>query len=143
MKNLKILKKLSREFIILIGLISISGSLAASEIFGWKTFTLSTVQRIFMYPIPIITATAMYIGKNNLRKLVLPLSFLGIISSATHFFIVLVDPTRGCGFALPCTAGLRYTIGNLSIRPFYLPGLALSAFMIIIAIVIKYEPVNQ
>ena len=110
-------KELNREFALLIGLIAVAGSLAASKIFGWETFTLSTLQRVFMYPLVPVISLAIVFDIKDLRKLVLALTTLGMMTSAFHFIIVLFDPTRGCGFALPCSAGLRYTIAGLSIRP--------------------------
>lgn len=136
----KFIGELSREFSLLVGMIAVTGSLAASEIFGWETFTLSTLQRVFMYPLVLIIGAGIALNLRDLRKLVLPLSISGALTSFFHFAIVVVDPTRGCGFALPCSAALRYSIAGFSIRPMYLPLMAFAAFTIIMLITYRYEP---
>jgi disulfide bond formation protein DsbB len=136
----EILRELSREVSLLIGLIAVAGSLAASEIFGWQTFTLSTAQRIFMYPLVLIIGAAILFKKEDLRKFVLPLSAIGGVLSLYHFLLVKFDPTQGCGFALPCSTAYRYTVAGFSVRPMYLPLMAFIAFSLITALTAEYEP---
>jgi len=136
----KELDVLSREISALVVLAAIAGSLATSEIFGWSTFTLSTAQRAFMYPILPVIGAAMALGVKDIRKYVLPFSVLGMGLSAYHHLLVRFDPTQGCGFALPCSTAYRYTVAGISLRPMYLPLLAFIAFGIITALTLRYEP---
>lgn len=134
------LNEFSRELSLLIALLAITGSLMASEVFGWSTFTLSTLQRIFMYPLVPIIGSSLYFDVRNLRKYVIPLTSLGMTISAYHHLLIRLDPTRGCGFALPCTTLHRYTIASITLQPMYLPLLAFIAFALITALTWQYEP---
>lgn len=133
---------LNREIAALVVLTAVAGSLAASEIFGWQTFTLSSLQRALMYPLLPILGAVIALEVRDSRKYVLPFSTLGMIVSAYHHILVRFDPTRGCGFALPCSSAYRYTVGGLTLRPMYLPLLAFTAFGIVTFLTWRYEPLD-
>jgi|AntRauMinimDraft_3_1070383.scaffolds.fasta_scaffold00005_77 disulfide bond formation protein DsbB len=139
-KTDNLFRELSREISLFVGLIAVAGSLATSEIFGWQTFTLSTYQRVLMYPLVPIIGAGIALDREDLRKFVLPFSIIGMFVSLYHFVVVRFDPTQGCGFALPCSTAYRYTLAGFSIRPMYLPLLAFIAFVIITFLAYWYEP---
>ena len=126
------LRSREKQLVYLISLLATLGSLSVSEIFGWTPFTLSILQRIFMYPIILISGIAITLKNSRLYVSSLFLAILGLLASSIHLFILLTTTWDGCGFALPCTTINRIVIFDIVLNPIYLPLMALIAFSAII-----------
>lgn len=130
-----------RQLVYIISLIASLGSLSASMIYGWDTFTLSVAQRILMYPIVLISGLSILFNKEELVKYILALSIPGMAVSLYHHLNVRLDTLVGCGFALPCNTASRIVIHGYTLRPMYLPLLAFIAFSLItIIILLNHKP---
>ena len=124
------------HLIYLISLLATLGSLSVSEIFGWTTFTLSTLQRIFMYPIVLVSGFNIVLKSNLLR--VFPLFFVipGIAISSIHLYILNSSTWIGCGWSLPCVTSSRIVLFDYVLIPIHLPFMALIAFAAIGVIIL-------
>jgi len=119
-----------------ISVLATLGSLSVSEIFGWTTFTLSTLQRMLMYPIVLISGFNIVLKNDFLRIFPLLFAIPGIFVSSAHFYILSNNNWIGCGWALPCITSSRIVLFDYVIIPVHLPFLALSAFAAIAAIIL-------
>jgi disulfide bond formation protein DsbB len=81
-----LLKKHSLKIMLLIALMSTSGSLYLSEIEGLVPCNLCWYQRVFMYPLCIIMATALLFKLKDVFRYVLPLAFVGLIIAGYHYY---------------------------------------------------------
>ncbi len=83
-------------------LVAVVGSLIYSNVIGFPPCELCWIQRIFMYPQPILLFLAMRKKDKNIVEFLLPLSLLGglvaLYHSMTHFG--LGDGLVGCTSAL-------------------------------------------
>ena len=127
-------KKLENSllFIWIVSLVATLGSLYFSEIRGYEPCELCWYQRIFMYPIVILTTVA-YIQKNALIALTVALfACIGGALSLYHYGIqkvpFLQDSAPACG-RVACTGYYINWLGFITI-----PFLALTAFIIIAAV---------
>lgn len=123
------------EAIFLLGLIGTTASLYVSISLSWTVCTLCWVQRIFLYPIPLIAGAAILWEKKDLMKAILPLSSLGAFFSTYHYVAMVTDPTRTCGFIIPCSMPNRlYFLTPLQPRTLPLSGIIL--FSLITALIV-------
>lgn len=118
-----------------ISLIATLGSLYFSEVRGYIPCELCWVQRIFMYPILLITTIA-YLQRNpKIAVTTATFSVIGGCISLYHYSIqkldFLADSAPTCGI-IPCTGQYINWFGSITI-----PFLALTAF-ISIAIISFY-----
>lgn len=112
-----------------ISLAGVIGSLIYSEILGYEPCSLCWLQRIFMYPLPILALVGMRQRDPNAKKYILPIVAIGLLV-ALYQLIVTYAP----GANVPCPAGgascaIRYvnTFGFSTI-PLMSFGLFLAAF---------------
>lgn len=138
-----LLEEFGREAVFLIALLAMVGSLATTAFFGWETFPLSTYQRVLMYPLVLVALAGFTFGIGDLRPYALPFSLTGIPVAFYHYYLILTEPTRGCGFALPCVTEMRYVVFGYSLQPRYLPLLSFIAFTTITTLIILSEPKNK
>lgn len=85
--HFKNVSKYNLFFAFLVSLIATLGSLSFSEILKLDPCKLCWIQRIFMYPLPIILGILLFkrIELNVLKKYIIALVFLGSIFSAYHY----------------------------------------------------------
>src|SRR3989338_3662834 len=106
-------------FAFLVALIATSGSLFYSEVAGFEPCKLCWFQRIFMYPLVIITAIAFRKQHNKIWQYVLPLSIMGLVIAGYHYYIqispVAIIPCSVSGYAASCTERFVTHFGYITI----------------------------
>ncbi|MBL4954481.1 disulfide oxidoreductase [Neobacillus sp. OS1-32] len=110
-------------------IIATLGSLYFSEVMHFIPCTLCWYQRIFMYPLAIILAIAVYRNDTGIYKYVLPLSVIGMLISGYHILLQKVpalQPFEMCKYGVPCSRDYLNWLGFITI-----PMLAFTAFTII------------
>jgi disulfide bond formation protein DsbB len=124
-------KKLENSllFIWLISLVATLGSLYFSEIRGYVPCTMCWFQRIFMYPILIMTTVAVIQKNAKIAVTTAVFSIIGGCISLYHYGIqkidFLADSAPACG-QVSCTGQYINWLGFITI-----PFLALTAFILI------------
>lgn len=126
-------KLIDRNAIFILFLVSVtatSGSLYFSEIVGFVPCKLCWIQRIFMYPIPILFLTSMLKKSKEVFLYSLPLSLIGFIIAGYHYYMQLnPNPYAPCGdvgFSVSCSENFFTHFGYITI-----PWMSFSAFLII------------
>lgn len=114
----------------IVGLTATLGSLYLSEIKGFNPCKLCWLQRIFMYPLPIILGTALLKKTRDVFYYVLPLSVIGALIAGYHFYMQMnpnkIIPCSTVGFSVSCSERFFTYFGYITI-----PLMSLSAFVII------------
>lgn len=108
------------------------GSLYFSEVAHFEPCRLCWYQRIAMYPLVIILGMAAWRGDAGVRRYVVPLAAVGALIAAYHYALEWLPwlDSGVCSAATPCTLVWFREFGFIS-----LPYLALSAFLLILALV--------
>ena len=113
-----------------ITLVATAGSLYFSEIRGYIPCELCWIQRIFMYPLVIVTGVAYFQKNVRIALTTLILSAIGGLISLYHYGIqklaFLSESAPSCG-QVPCTGQYINWFGFITI-----PFLALTAFILIV-----------
>lgn len=138
-----ILNVYSMQLVYFISFASTAGSLSVSEIFGWETFFLSFLQRLFMYPIILISGVAIFLNNRRVMLFSLPLAVLGFFTSFFHFFSIINRTLIGCGFALPCSTEARIVLFDYTVAPSHLPLMAFLSFFSIIFLLVFDENIRE
>lgn len=121
--KLKQLTQYTTELLFLISLTATTASLYLSLGMGLIPCDLCWYQRIFMYPLVIITGYSLY-TKTQLNQLIAIFSSLGIVISGYHSYIQIAPSSHNvCSSA--CATQL------LTIGPFSIPNLSFIAFALI------------
>ncbi|PCN44328.1 disulfide bond formation protein B [Brevibacillus laterosporus] len=110
-------------------IIATVGSLYFSEVMHFVPCTLCWYQRILMYPLTILLGMAVYHNDTSIYRYILPLSIIGMITSAYHYSVQKVPFMKGMSFCtqgVPCTGEYINWLGFITI-----PFLALVAFVMI------------
>lgn len=110
-------------------LFAMGGSLYFSEQMGFIPCTLCWYQRILMYPLTIILGIAFYKNDKQIYSYVLPLSIIGMCTSAYHYAlqkIPSINEFSACTSGVPCSGQYINWFHFITI-----PFLALIAFTII------------
>lgn len=126
----KIIDKYAIYILLIVSLVATLGSLYFSEIVGFVPCKLCWIQRIFMYPIPILLLTAIYKKSREVFLYSLPLSLTGFVIAGYHYFMQLnPNPYAPCGdigFSVSCSENFFTHFGYITI-----PWMSFSAFLII------------
>lgn len=116
-------------FISIVSLVATLGSLYFSEVRGFTPCTLCWYQRIFMYPIVLISGIALFQKNVRIALTTAIFAFIGGSISLYHYGIqklsFLSDSAPACG-DVPCTGQYINYLGFITI-----PFLALLAFLLI------------
>jgi disulfide bond formation protein DsbB len=107
------------------------GSLFFSEIMKYEPCKLCWIQRIFMYPLPIIIGIAIIRKDYNQIWSFLTLASIGFIVSIYHNYIMLFPPELGSCGRVSCTTDYFNLLGFITI-----PLMAFTAFLLIIILCI-------
>lgn len=134
----KFFREWSREIAFVTALSATAGSLYTSNVLGWDVCGLCWFQRVLMYPLPVILGAAIFSKAREIRFSIIPLAVIGAFTSVYHYISIVIDPTRACGFYLPCTMKYQFFIG-FTLRPRHLPLLSALAFGLIAVLIWKYE----
>jgi disulfide bond formation protein DsbB len=90
-KVIEYFSKNSLIFIFIVTLTATSGSLFFSTIAKYTPCELCWFQRIFMYPMAIISLVALIKKQKNLYLYTLPLSIIGAMISSYHYYISFIN----------------------------------------------------
>lgn len=110
-------------------IIAMGGSLFFSEYMGFIPCTLCWYQRIMMYPLVIFLGLGFYHNDKNIYKYILPISIIGLITSAYHYALQKIPSMHEfatCSSGVPCSGQYINWFGFVTI-----PFLAFIAFTII------------
>jgi disulfide bond formation protein DsbB len=128
-KTLKYLAKNALIFAFVVSLTATLGSLFYSEVAGYEPCKLCWIQRIFMYPQPILLALGLAKKDRSLADYILTLSFIGAPISAYHYFLQInpsvTAPCSTVGYSISCSKTFVLQLGYITI-----PMMALTAFLL-------------
>jgi disulfide bond formation protein DsbB len=115
-----------------VALFATVGSLYFSEVAHLEPCRLCWYQRIAMYPLVVILGIAAWRRDAAVRRYVAPLAIIGAAISTYHVALEWFPAldTGACSASVPCTVVWFRQLGFIS-----LPYLALSAFLLILALV--------
>ncbi|MDO8661577.1 MAG: disulfide oxidoreductase [Candidatus Woesearchaeota archaeon] len=120
-------------FSVIVALVATLGSLFYSEIALYEPCRLCWFQRIFMYPQVILFGVALWKKTTGVIKYIIPLSIIGGLISAYHYFIQIRGIAQpavldACSITgVSCVSTQFLTFGYITI-----PLMALTAFIILI-----------
>jgi len=98
-----------RELGLFVSLCAALGSLYFSNVLGWTPCKLCWLQRIFIYPLPILLSVSLFLDKDDVQEYVLPLSIIGLGIAIYHYPIQLTAMTsQGCS-AVATSCDMTYT----------------------------------
>lgn len=128
----KFVKKYIDEIIFLISFTALAGSLIYSNIIGFPPCELCWIQRIFMYPQPLLALVSFWRKEKLAVFYALPLSILG---GLVALFQSLTDWGVG-GSLLPCTAsgGACSRVYVMEYGYITIPVMALTAFVYLLTV---------
>jgi len=120
-------------FVLVVSGIATFGSLVFSLILGFAPCELCWYQRIFMYPITIISFVALLKNDKKIAKYVMPLAIIGALIALYHTLLQIFPEVLQCTDEVAkCSTKQFAFLGYVTI-----PVMALTAFvMIILATVI-------
>jgi len=127
----------STEIVFVVTSVATAGSLYLSNMLGYEPCRLCWFQRIFMYPIPVLSGTALFLDKSDLGDYVIPLAMIGALIAFYHSIIQRFDQfsSAGCSItAVSCSTEYTFHYGYITI-----PVMAFTAFMVTIVILWKFE----
>lgn len=129
----KVLVKKSLLFALIVSSVATLGSLYFSEVRGFEPCKLCWIQRIFMYPLPIILGIAIWKKLEKVYFYVLPLAVIGAVIAAYHYYYQMTGsaliPCSTLGFSVSCSERFFTYWGYITI-----PWMSLSAFAYIAAL---------
>lgn len=105
------------------------GSLLFSEIMKFPPCELCWYQRIFLYPIVLITLTGLFIRSKDTHKFALPCTLMGFVISIYHNLIYY----KFIPVIIPCSEGVSCTTQQLNFLGFItIPLLSMTGFAILL-----------
>jgi disulfide bond formation protein DsbB len=125
-----IIKKYSLFLIFAIALIGTLISIYFSDILGWAPCVLCWYQRIFLYPLVIISLVGILRKDPQVHTYIVPIAVIGSLVSLFHNFLywgILPESAAPCQAGVSCTAEYLKLYGFVTI-----PLLCLIAFALII-----------
>ena len=116
---------------LVVAVLATAGSLYFSEVAHFEPCRLCWYQRIAMYPLVVLLGVASWRRDNGVRPYVVPLAIIGALIAAYHYALEWLPwlDTGACSATAPCTVVWFRELGFVS-----LPYLALSAFLLILAL---------
>lgn len=121
----------------LVAVAATAGSLYFSEIAHFEPCRLCWYQRIAMYPLVVILGVAAWRQDASARRYAAPLAAIGGVIAAYHYVLEWLPSLDlgACQLSTPCTLVYFRELGFIS-----LPYLALSAFLLILALLTLAQP---
>lgn len=118
-------------FLVALGAVLLS--LFYSDVVGYPPCELCWIQRIFLYPLAILTGVSLILGISLSKKFILSLAVPGMIVAAYHVLIQagIIKEFITCSSAKPCNTIDISLFGFLTI-----PMMSLIAFAIIVATIL-------
>ncbi len=146
-KYWKILEKLLKNrgllFAFVISLSSTLGSLYFSEVAKFEPCKLCWLQRVFMYPMPIILGMALFKKARDVFYYAMPLSVVGGLFALYHYILQMsANPLAPCstiGFSVSCSERFFTYYGYITI-----PWMSLTGFVVIsLLLLFTSERINK
>jgi disulfide bond formation protein DsbB len=125
------------EIVFAVSAIATVGSLYFSNVLGYEPCRLCWFQRIFMYPIAVISGSALFLGKSDLKDYAMPLALIGAPMAFYHSMIQRFEQftSAGCSVtAVSCSTEYTFHYGYITI-----PVMALTAFLLIVFVLWRFE----
>jgi energy-converting hydrogenase Eha subunit A len=115
---------------LVVSIVAVGGSLYLSEVAHFIPCKLCWYQRIAMYPLPVLLASAAIRRRRDAHFYVIPVAALGSIISSYHILVERFPRLESsvCDASNPCTVIWTRRFGYQTI-----PTMALTAFVLIIA----------
>lgn len=132
----KSLSKYHLEISLVFVSVATAGSLYMSNVLGWTPCRLCWFQRIFMYPLVLVTGSAILFEKRDARDYVLPLSMIGFGIAVYHSVIQRFEQfhSAGCSVtSVSCETTYTFWFGYIST-----PVLAATVFAAVIVLMWKF-----
>jgi disulfide bond formation protein DsbB len=115
--------------VFLVSAVATGGSLFFSEVANFIPCELCWYQRIFMYPLPIVTLLAAIANDHRVARYLLPLPVIGAGVSVYHLLVEngVVNEAQSCKFSAPggCATKWINEFGYVTIPTLALTGFAL------------------
>lgn len=125
------------ELSFLFATVATSGSLFLSNVLQWEPCQLCWFQRIFMYPIVLLTGVAILFEKKDSHEYVIPLVLIGGSIAIYHYVIQRFDQysSAGCSvLSVSCSTTYTFYFEYITI-----PVMALTAFTAIGILMWKFR----
>jgi len=99
-----------RELGLFVSLSATLGSLYFSNVLGWTPCKLCWLQRIFIFPLPVLFSVSLFLDKDDVQDYVLPLAMIGLAIAMYHYPVQLTAMTsQGCS-AVATSCDMTYTM---------------------------------
>lgn len=124
-----------------VSLMATLGSLYFSEIEKLPPCLLCWYQRIFMYPLVLITLVGILLHDRKLPYYILPLSIIGLVIASYHVLLqagIVPESSAPCILGVSCTTEYVAYFGFITI-----PLLSFTAFFLINVLMLLYIKINQ
>jgi disulfide bond formation protein DsbB len=132
------LKRYSLLLALIVSLTATLGSLYFSDVRKFTPCLLCWYQRIFMYPLPFIFATALWKKTRDVFYYAIPLTVIGGLIAAYHYYLQVnpnpLAPCAAVGFSVSCSDRFTTNFGYITI-----PWMSLSAFVLIAVLLLFYK----
>jgi disulfide bond formation protein DsbB len=129
----KLIERHALQILLLVSATATLGSLYFSEILGFTPCKLCWFQRIFMYPMPILSLTSLYKKTKDIFFYTLAMSLLGVFIAGYHYLLQLnITPSLFCE-----GPGSQVSCGEIYFKYFgyiTIPWMSFSAFLIIASV---------
>lgn len=125
------------EIVFGVSLIATLGSLYFSNILGYTPCRLCWFQRILMYPIALVSGTALFLEKSGVRDYVMALALIGAPIALYHSLIQRYKQftASGCSVtAVSCSTEYTFHYGYITI-----PVMALTALLVIMVVMWRFD----
>ena len=122
----------------IVAVVTMVGSLYYSKVQSYVPCELCWYQRICVYPFAVILGIAAWRRDAGIRVYAVPVFAIGVVIAAYHSWIQAYPPSNGTSFCtadVPCTTRYVWELGFVS-----LPFMALSAFVVMIALLLIARP---
>lgn len=112
-------------------------TLVYSDVFGFAPCGLCWLQRVFLYPMPVIAAIAYFAKDSGMGKYLIGLGIPGFLIALYQHYIQM-----GGADTLPCPAApgaADCAAHHLRVGPITFPLMAVTAFALVIALMLAYR----
>lgn len=131
----KLLTQRAVLLIFIFSLTAVVGSLLFSEVAKFTPCKFCWLQRIFMYPLPLLSGVALLRKNTEVLYYVVPMAIVGILLAGYHYAMQMsVTPFAPCstvGYSVSCSEKFFASYGFITI-----PWMSLSAFTYIFLITV-------
>jgi disulfide bond formation protein DsbB len=120
------------SYVFLVSVLATGGSLLFSEVLNFTPCVLCWFQRIFMYPIVLLSGLAYFKKDRKIIFYVAAMALIGLLFASVHYMGQVNEntilPCNAVGYSASCSENFFKEFGYVTI-----PFMALSAFVLLIA----------